>query len=83
MNNSDAYDFFTEHKHESIRFLSQSFIFQHGLEEDQLDNYRKKFSNMLTDREKYRKDQALKPRFKKSVSWLISFINKRTLATFS
>ena len=61
MNNSDAYDFFTEHKHESIRFLSQSFIFQHGLEEDQLDNYRKKFSNMLTDREKYRKDQALKP----------------------
>ena len=59
MNNLLAYQFFCERQCQGARSITDIFISTYGLDPDQYNHFRLKFTNLQKDRERFRKNSDL------------------------
>ena len=59
MNNSEAFQFFCEHKSHSSRSIADQFISSFGFEQNDLNFFRLKFTEIQKERDLFHKNSAL------------------------
>ena len=55
MNNSNAFQFYCEHTSQSICSVTEDFIGAYGLDADQFNHFRLKFTNLHKERKSFQK----------------------------
>ena len=73
MNNSEAFQFFTEHKSHSYRSIAEQFITSFGFEQSDMNLFRLKFNYIQKERKLFTKNSDLYT----LISMYISHIPKR------
>ena len=59
MNNLEAYQYFCEHKSQSVRSVTEDFISSFGFDTDQFNHFRLKFANLQNERRSFQKRSDL------------------------